>query len=530
MAIGEVHQQLTPQLSHLHLHQATHLCLTTHTHAPLTSVSHTHSRMEESKAARRGNVKVSFILSFRSKLITLLSSPTPSVLTQPDAPLQYLQQSLVRWRRKHDKAPAHARDHAAIACHAYILWHDATGGAFTGGTPDEQVVATMMWKAPDGKGADKKWKTDKQAAWTAVCIAADSMEERVEESNERARGNNERPVKKRSRGQGVNETETETEALHALSTSHLPWPDNWLGLHILHPVNKQERERIPGVDEYEIVSKIGQGSSGNVYWCQRSKSTEPVAIKLYNDEEDSEAELFQIINWPFFIDAVGDNAIRMKMLGVSLCCMQKVANLAPIRVASIVQSVCTDLSVLHKLGICHADVKPHNIAWDPRDRRFVLFDMSVYASDCTAGFNRNGTPMFMAPEQLDWNRAHYRSLYPQHATTWFYRADVWQLGVTIAWLLRIYRDQYPGELFCLTNTHDRVLSEMVAVYMGRTREERRLWLFDRVSLPTEALRHAAVDMLMHMLVEVEDRWDIQEVVGHEVWKMMADHEVPSGQV
>lgn len=92
----------------------------------------------------------------------------------------------------------------------------------------------------------------------------------------------------------------------------------------------------------------------------------------------------------------------------------------------VLQQIADALAACHAAGIIHRDVKPANIVLETATNRPVLVDFGVvgqesggesFAGTLTAADDMVGTPLFMAPEQL------------QAAREVDTRADLWALGV-----------------------------------------------------------------------------------------------------
>jgi serine/threonine protein kinase len=95
-------------------------------------------------------------------------------------------------------------------------------------------------------------------------------------------------------------------------------------------------------------------------------------------------------------------------------------------------------------GICHRDIKPQNIIYNPKSGKYKLTNFSI-AAICPKGqktFSINvdeisGTPFFMSPELYmafseKWGRTEKKSISYDP-----FKSDVWSLGVTILVMMRI---------------------------------------------------------------------------------------------
>jgi serine/threonine-protein kinase len=94
------------------------------------------------------------------------------------------------------------------------------------------------------------------------------------------------------------------------------------------------------------------------------------------------------------------------------------------------------LAALHKTGYLHADMKPHNIIVGP-DRKVTLVDFGQSCKIGTAKTRIQGTPDYIAPEQID-------------KATLDVRTDVYNFGATMYWALT--GRNIPTRLQALLNT------------------------------------------------------------------------------
>lgn len=109
---------------------------------------------------------------------------------------------------------------------------------------------------------------------------------------------------------------------------------------------------------------------------------------------------------------------------------------------TILLDIASALAYLSKRGIVHYDVKPQNIAFS-RERGAILFDFDL------ADYSKNpkygapgGTSGFLPPETIDEGKSRG------------YPGDVWALGVTILWIMKIDTNISP-ELDDLRGFHQK---------------------------------------------------------------------------
>jgi serine/threonine-protein kinase len=171
-------------------------------------------------------------------------------------------------------------------------------------------------------------------------------------------------------------------------------------------------------DTYEVRGKIGQGGMGEVYEAYDRALCRRVAIKaavpgIMPGSIRKEARALAALRDPGIVavHGVGEHA------GVSYVVMECVpgktleAHLAAHRVEGtrlafdeirdILVGIAGALSVVHRAGMAHCDVKPANVMLAPRNR-VVLTDFGIFQAeiDVTNGVARAGSPNYMAPEAI----------------------------------------------------------------------------------------------------------------------------------
>ena len=68
----------------------------------------------------------------------------------------------------------------------------------------------------------------------------------------------------------------------------------------------------------------------------------------------------------------------------------------------IARQLCAGLAAAHEEGILHRDFKPANVMIDGRGRAKITdFGLAALATGIQAKDIRSGTPIYMAPEQLE---------------------------------------------------------------------------------------------------------------------------------
>jgi serine/threonine-protein kinase len=190
------------------------------------------------------------------------------------------------------------------------------------------------------------------------------------------------------------------------------------------------------LSHYRVVEKIGEGGMGEVYLARDERLDREVAIKvlptgtLADDQArkqfHNEALALSKVNHPHiatvyeFDSHGGVDFIVMELIhGVSLAQRIEEGPLAEAAIAELGGQIAEALEEAHERGVIHRDLKPGNIAIDPKGRVKVLdfglarvlkpvSDLSttdkVEESPTVAG-----TVPYMAPEELRAERSDHRS-------------------------------------------------------------------------------------------------------------------------
>jgi eukaryotic-like serine/threonine-protein kinase len=204
--------------------------------------------------------------------------------------------------------------------------------------------------------------------------------------------------------------------------------------------------------QYQLREKLGVGGMGEVYLAEHQLLKRPCALKLIKPEAgddpialarfEREVQSAARLAHPNTIEIYdygrtdeGTFYYVMEYLeGLSL--QDLAAKFGPLplgRVIYLLQQVCAGLSEAHFLGLVHRDLKPANVFIAVRggeadvvkvlDFGLVKVTQDENAVELTGEQNINGTPLYMAPEQVTCER----SLDP--------RADIYALGCVMYFLL-----------------------------------------------------------------------------------------------
>ena len=198
-------------------------------------------------------------------------------------------------------------------------------------------------------------------------------------------------------------------------------------------------------DRYRIVRKLGEGGMSSVYEAKHTKLHRSFAIKvllpqLLDNEEaqvrfEREAEMLaglhhpnvvEITDWTYLAD--GAPCMVLEYLhGATLRVRLARGALPWDAIARIGDQAMSALTLAHRNGITHRDLKPDNIFMaidDVGEERVKLLDFGVSklrgVGTNTGMYNMLGTPQYMSPEQ-----ASGKSQEVGPAT------DVWAMGAIL---------------------------------------------------------------------------------------------------
>jgi eukaryotic-like serine/threonine-protein kinase len=196
--------------------------------------------------------------------------------------------------------------------------------------------------------------------------------------------------------------------------------------------------------DYEVLDLIGHGAGSTIYCVSHPTTKQLYALKhvVRKQEKDerfieqlqAEFEVGSKVNSPFLRRSV-DFQVRTTgllrrvpteaVLVLELFDGASLEQHTPRDLAQIVNAfvqVAQGLHALHQLGYVHCDLKPNNILRDPATGTVKVIDLGQAARDGTAKLRVQGTPDYMAPEQV--------KLQPVTV-----RTDVYNFGATLYFCL-----------------------------------------------------------------------------------------------
>jgi hypothetical protein len=188
---------------------------------------------------------------------------------------------------------------------------------------------------------------------------------------------------------------------------------------------------VPGTllaERYRIIAKLGQGGMGEVYraddivlgqavalkFLPRDVTDNPVALDRFRNEvriarQVSHPNVCRVydlgeINGQLFLSM---EYVDGEDLGVLL---RRIGRLPEAKALEVSRKLCAGLAAAHEKGVLHRDLKPGNIMLDSRGQVLITdFGLAALAGQVEGAEVRNGTPAYMAPEQLDGKEVTVRS-------------------------------------------------------------------------------------------------------------------------
>ena len=172
-------------------------------------------------------------------------------------------------------------------------------------------------------------------------------------------------------------------------------------------------------ERYRILGLIGQGGMGEVYRANDLKLGQPVALKFLPEATarnpqllarfHAEVRIARQVSHPnvcrvYDIGEV-DGATFLSMEYVDgedlRSLLRRIGRLPADKALEIARRLCAGLQAAHDKGVLHRDLKPANIMIDGRGQVLITdFGLAAVAGQLEGGHVRDGTPAYMAPEQL----------------------------------------------------------------------------------------------------------------------------------
>jgi len=171
---------------------------------------------------------------------------------------------------------------------------------------------------------------------------------------------------------------------------------------------------------YRIVSRLGKGGMGEVFRAEDILLGQPVALKFLPESARGnlnflkrfydEVRIARQISHPNVCrvhdigEIDGQPYLSMEYIdGEDLSSLlRRIGRLPADKASEFARKMCAGLAAAHAQGVLHRDLKPGNIMIDGRgEPRITDFGLAAIASGIEGAEIRNGTPAYMAPEQLE---------------------------------------------------------------------------------------------------------------------------------
>jgi len=204
--------------------------------------------------------------------------------------------------------------------------------------------------------------------------------------------------------------------------------------------SSEEGRFLPGTllgDRYRIISLLGSGGMGEVYRATDLRLSQPVALKFLPEETARDPKALARFHTEVRIarQVAHPNVCRVYDLGevegfpyISMeyvdgedlhSLLRRIGRLPPDKALEIARKLCAGLAAAHDKGVLHRDLKPANIMIDGRGHVLITdFGLAGVMGQIEGIEARNGTPGYMAPEQLTGREVSVQS-------------DIYALGVVL---------------------------------------------------------------------------------------------------
>lgn len=139
---------------------------------------------------------------------------------------------------------------------------------------------------------------------------------------------------------------------------------------------------------------LPESASGNVRFLERFHGEVRVARQVSHPNVCRVHDIGQVDGAPFISMEYVDGEDLATLL-------QRIGKLPFDKCVEIARKICAGLAAAHAKGVIHRDLKPHNIMLNKRGEVVIMdFGLAAVADSLSGVEARNGTPAYMAPEQL----------------------------------------------------------------------------------------------------------------------------------
>ncbi|MGK2856004.1 MAG: protein kinase domain-containing protein [Thermoanaerobaculia bacterium] len=170
---------------------------------------------------------------------------------------------------------------------------------------------------------------------------------------------------------------------------------------------------------FRVIAILGKGGMGEVYRADDLTLGQPVALKFLPETLAGDAERLEKFRAEVRMarqvahpnvckvydigELDGESFLSMEYVeGEDLAhLLKRIGALPQSKAIQIARQIAAGLAAAHDRGLIHRDLKPANVMLDERGTvRVTDFGLAGTAEDFTKGNVREGTPQYMAPEQL----------------------------------------------------------------------------------------------------------------------------------
>jgi len=211
------------------------------------------------------------------------------------------------------------------------------------------------------------------------------------------------------------------------------------------PEPPQARPALERIGKYQVLRKLGDGATSEVYLCHDEFASRDVAVKIVYQERLNDPQGGKVFRKLFVTEAslagklshphiaqiydavVGDRMSYIVMEYVPGGTLEPYCQpenlLALDKIVEIVFKCTRALDFAHKLGVTHRDIKPANILIvGGTDIKVTDFGSAIMSSGDTTQVSGVGSPAYMSPQQIKEQPLDHRT-------------DIYSLGVVMYQLL-----------------------------------------------------------------------------------------------
>ena len=220
----------------------------------------------------------------------------------------------------------------------------------------------------------------------------------------------------------------------------VPAPSSSSVSHITSTSSVDEGRFIAGTllgGRYRIIGLLGRGGMGEVYRATDMMLGQSVALKFLPVEASSNPRLLERFHGEVRVarQVSHPNVCRVydigEIEGMPFISMEyvdgedlaelllRIGRLPSDKALETARKLCAGLAAAHERGVIHRDLKPQNIMMNKRGEVVIMdFGLAAIADQLSGDEVRNGTPAYMAPEQLKGSEVTARS-------------DIYSLGLVL---------------------------------------------------------------------------------------------------